>query len=68
MKKQRDSRIETDRDYIDSKKHNNSLKLLLEEYPSGVPDKTICKVLQVSADELDEIYKSALAKFKANLN
>jgi hypothetical protein len=68
MKKQKDPRIETDKDFIDSKKHNNSLRLLLEEYPSGVPDKTICKVLQVSADELDEIYKSALAKFKANLN
>jgi hypothetical protein len=68
MKTKKDPRIETDRDYIDSKKHNNSLQLLLEEHPTGVSDKIICKVLQISADELDEIYKTALAKFKAHLN
>jgi len=64
---EKDPRIETDRDYIVSKKYNNSLSLLLKSYPDGVPDKIICKTLQISQEELEKIKKNAIIRLKRSL-
>lgn len=64
----REPKIETDKDYIMSKKHDNSLSALIKDYPNGVPDKVICKVLQISQEELDEIYNRAIINIKNQMN
>lgn len=64
---ERDSRIETEEDFVVSKKHNNSLSRLLEDYPDGVPDKVICKVLQITPDDLKRHYKCAIMNLKITL-
>lgn len=63
----KDPRIQTDRDFVLSKKHNNSLKQLLKDYPGGVPDKVICKVLQISQEELTRLYECAIVNLKVTL-
>lgn len=64
MKYIHEDRIQNEVDFIDAPKYNNSLKTLMEEYPDGVPDKVICKVLHISPETLDGIYKRALKKLK----
>ena len=64
----RDLRIETDKDFIFSKKYNNSLSELLKDYPDGVPDKVICKVLQITPEDFKKYYKYAIMKLKTNLS
>lgn len=60
----RDPKIENDSDFIISEKHENSIIKLLYEYPEGVPDKIICKVLQISQEELQKHYKYAILHMK----
>ena len=64
MKKNRDPRIETDSDFIVAPKHGNSLNKLLENNPDGVPDSVICKALQLSQEEIDKIYETAIMKLR----
>lgn len=61
------SKINSDRDYIHSKKHGNSMRTLIEEYPHGVPDRTICKVLKITPEGLQSLYKSAIMKIGKEL-
>ena len=63
----RDSRIETDKDFVVSKKHNNSLSRLLADYPDGVPDRVICKVLQILPEDLKKTYRCAIIALKASI-
>lgn len=60
----RDPKIENDSDFVMSKKHENSLLRLLQEYPEGVPDKLICKVLQISPEEFQKHYECAIIYMK----
>jgi len=60
----KDSRIESDKDFVFSKKFNNSMKLLIKNYPNGVPDKVICKVLQISLDDFKKLYNNAISKLR----
>jgi len=64
----RDKRIETNKDFIVSRKHNNSLASLLTEYPQGVPDDVICRVLQLTPSELKVYYDGAMGCLKSVLD
>lgn len=63
----RDPRIDSELDFIDSPKHNNSLKVLIAEYPNGVPDHIIRKVLRLPQNEVDSLYNSAILKLRESL-
>lgn len=54
-------------DYINSPKHSNSLSVFLKDNPNGVKDKMICKLLDLSQSELDEIFKSAMTKLRQKI-
>ena len=59
--------IETDQDFIASKRFGFSLKKLLERYPEGAPDKVIAQALLLSEAELVELEKTILNKLRAGL-
>lgn len=60
-------KIQNDTDFINYSKHGNSLKNLLKEYPTGVSDSIICKILCLSQTELDQILKSAIIKLRESV-
>jgi len=67
-KKEEMTRISIDPDYIHSPKHENSLRILLDQNPEGVNDAMICKVLCLTQKELDDIYESAILKLKEGMD
>lgn len=64
MKYKYDEKIENEVDFIDAPMYNNSMKTLLEEYPDGVPDTVMCKILHMTPEKLETIYKKAIKKLK----
>lgn len=64
-KKIRDKRLDIDADFILSPRHNNSLNKLIGEHPDGVSDVTICRVLDMSKDELTSTYNAAILKLRS---
>ena len=60
-------KIESDNDFIYCPRLNNSLAILLEKYPDGIEDDRIMKVLLMSEEELQEVYKSAIDKLKKQI-
>jgi hypothetical protein len=64
----RDARLDQDPVFINSKKYGHNLYKLIENYPNGVPDKVICRVLQISQEELEAAYKKAIEKLQDVLN
>lgn len=61
-------KILKDEDYIDYPKFKDSIKKLLEKYPDGVSDEIIAKSLNISTQEVQEIYESAIKKLQNTLN
>lgn len=68
LEKERDPRIENEKDFVLSKKHSNSLKRLVDSYPNGVPDNVICRVLQITPEDLQSKYKIALDILKTKIH
>lgn len=60
-------KISEDPDFILSKKHGNSLKRFLSENPSGASDSSICKMLDLTQEELETVYLSAIQKLRSTL-
>ena len=60
----RDERLDIDEDFILSPKHGNSLRKLLKAQPNGVSNDTIGRVMDLSPEEVERIYKSALRKLR----
>jgi hypothetical protein len=56
--------IETDPDYIASKRYGYSLAALLERYPDGCPDRIIATVLQMTEEEVEYAYQSIVKKLR----
>lgn len=56
-----------DEDFIDYPKFKNSLKKLIDKYPDGVENETIAKVLNMTEEEVEETYQSAIKKLQAKL-
>lgn len=64
MIEEKKHRILEEEDYIDSSKFKHSLKELLEKNPDGVDDETIAKVLNMSVEDVEKTYQSAIKKLK----
>ena len=54
-------------DFIDHPKFKNSINKLIEKYPEGVSNEVIAKVLNISEEEVEETYNSAIQKLRDNL-
>lgn len=67
MKKTRNSKIDEDIDYIDSPKHDFSLKKMLLSNPNGVSDKVIAKVLKLKTEDIERLYAHAIIKLRKAL-
>lgn len=67
MIEEKKHKIMEDEDYIDSPKFKHSLKELLEKNPDGVDNETISKVLNMSVQEVEETYQSAIRKLQKTL-
>ena len=63
----RDPRLDSDVDFIDAPKFDNSIKKLLERYPNGVPETVICRVMKLESKEVRAIISGALEKLRAAL-
>lgn len=68
MSEEKKHKILSEDDYIDSPKFKNSLKKLLEKFPDGVDDTTIASILNITEQEVQDKYKSAILKIKKQLN
>lgn len=62
-----DFKISRDVDFINSPKHDNSLKEFLKQNPNGASDAVICKALCISQEEFDKLLNSAMIKMKATM-
>ena len=68
MNNDKDKRLEGDLDFILSNKYKNSLKEFLRQNPSGgASDSTICRMIDITQDELNAIYLSAIQKLRTSL-
>jgi hypothetical protein len=67
MTDEKKHKILNDEDFIDYPKFKNSLSKLIEKYPDGVETETIAKVLNMTEEEVEETYMSAIQKLKDNL-
>jgi hypothetical protein len=56
--------VETDPDFVYTKRFSFSLKKLLERYPDGCPDRVIAQALLVSEPEVEELYQKAVIKLR----
>ena len=52
--------IATDKDFISSKKFNNSLELLLKRYPDGCPNYLIASCLMITEEEVEARYNNII--------
>ena len=65
--KNKDLMIIEDKNYIVSKKYDNNITKLIEDNPNGVTDKVICRVLQISPEELEKTYNHAILSMRETL-
>ena len=56
--------IDTDPDYIASKRFDYSLAKLLERYPDGCPDRVIAAVLLIEEHEVEQCYNRIVEKLR----
>lgn len=57
--------IETDPDYIASKRFDYSLNKLLERYPDGCPDRIIATALMIDEEEVEILYQNIVLKLRS---
>jgi hypothetical protein len=62
------TKVLRERDFINSPKHDNSLRKFVDEHPDGAKDSVICKALCMTQKELEETYQCAILKLKEGLN
>jgi hypothetical protein len=56
--------IESDPDFIYSKRFNYSLAELQKRYPDGCPDRIIAAVLMITEDDVEAIYQKIVVKLR----
>jgi hypothetical protein len=64
---ERDTRLDTDPDFILLKRFGFSLDKLLMRYPDEVPDETIAQALGIPAGEVPARYDSIVARLRSKL-
>ena len=60
-------KILEDEDFIYCPRLGNSLKTLIDKNPDGITNERISKVLLISEEEVEALYKSALEKFRKKM-
>jgi hypothetical protein len=60
-------KIQYEEDFVDCIRFKNSLNKILEKYPDGVSDDIICKVLDISQNELDNLFQDAIVQLKKDI-
>lgn len=60
-------RIETEEDFINSKKHGYSLRHFLDASPGGTTDNIIAYFLKIKPDDVKSLYESAVKKIRQKL-
>ena len=63
-KKTAKEKILSDEDFIYCPRLGNSLKKLIDKNPEGIDNERISKVLLITEDEVEDLYESALRKFR----
>jgi hypothetical protein len=63
-KKAIDVKIDEEPDFVCLKRFDFSLQKVLERYPEGAPNHVIASALNISDDEAQELYESALVKIR----
>lgn len=56
--------IDNDSDWIAVKRFDFSLRKLLDRYPDGVPNRVIAQALQMSEENIEEMYQKLLVKLR----
>lgn len=56
--------LETDPDFIYSKRFGYSLKKLLKRYPEGCPDRILAAALMMTEEQAEETYKQIVLKLR----
>lgn len=56
--------LETDPDWISSKRFDYSLAKLIERYPNGCPDRIIAAVLMIQEEEVEVLYQNVVLKLR----
>lgn len=60
-------KIREDEDYIRCPKFSNSLSKFLAKNPDGVDDNSISRFLMMSEEDIEELYKEAVGKLRAEM-
>lgn len=60
----KDTRVETDPDFVIAPKFNNSLKVFLDRYPDGVSPTQAAKAMGISEAELLALKETALSRMR----
>lgn len=61
-------KIDSDPDFIWSKRFDFSLKKLLERYPNGAPQHIIESALQMTTDEVEDTYEGIIERLRTEMN
>jgi hypothetical protein len=56
--------IESDEDFVYSKRSNYSIAELMKRHPDGCPNRIIASVLMVTEDDVDEWYARIVTKLR----
>lgn len=62
-----DRKIRTDRDFVNLKRFEYSLKNTLQAYPEGAPDEVIARALNMTVEEVEEVYQGCVVKLRAGM-
>lgn len=61
-------KINTEPDFVYSKKFNHSMLEMLQKYPDGVPDNVIMKVLKLKPNQFQILFSKILTKLRETLS
>jgi hypothetical protein len=59
--------LESDPEWIASKRFGHSLTKLMERYPEGCPDRIIAAALMIDESEIEERYKTIVLKLRGHM-
>lgn len=57
-------KIDTEPDFVNSKRFDFSLDKLLDRYPDGAPGRVIAQALLMTEEEVEELYLRTVAKLR----
>jgi hypothetical protein len=61
-------RINTDPDFVATKRFDYSLAQVIERFPDGAPDRTIAHALMIAEDDVERVYQDIVARLREKLD